>query len=155
MLSEQDKEIIRALQDFLPLTTRPYQEIAARIGISEEELLAKIRSFIDRGLIRRFGAAVRHRDLGFIANAMVVWEVPVDQVAHIGPRLAAFPEVSHCYHRPHRPGWPYTLFTVLHGNSPEECSAIAARMAAEVGSPAYRLIFSTRELKKSSMKYFV
>lgn len=155
MLSERDKQIVRELQDFLPLVNRPYKEIAARIGITEEELLEKIKSFLEQGIIRRFGAAVRHQDLGFTANAMVVWDIPEDQVDLVGGRLAAFSEVSHCYHRPRQPGWPYSLFTVLHGGSAEECGVIAAKMADEVGNPQYRLIFSTRELKKSSMMYFV
>ncbi|MEW5954337.1 MAG: AsnC family transcriptional regulator [Bacillota bacterium] len=155
MLNEKDKQIIRELQDFLPLVNRPFKVIAARVGLTEEELLERIKVFLEQGIIRRFGAAVRHQDLGFTANAMVVWDIPEDRVDSVGRRLAAFPEVSHCYHRPRQPGWPYSLFTVLHGGSAEECAQIAAEMAAEAGNPQYRLIFSTRELKKSSMKYFV
>lgn len=155
MLTELDKEIIRRLQGDLPLVPRPYQVIAHDLGIEEEELLEKINWMKEKGMIRRLGAAIRHRQAGFKANAMVVWQVPTEQVADVGQKLATYPEVTHCYERPTFPDWPYNLFTMVHGRRREECEAIAQRMAQEVGIENYRLLYSTKELKKTSMKYFV
>ncbi|WP_066635952.1 siroheme decarboxylase subunit beta [Desulfolucanica intricata] len=155
MLTEFEKQIVRELQNGLPLVSRPYQVIAERLGLSEEELMNKIKEFLDRGLMRRFGAAVRHQDLGYVANAMVVWEIPEDQILIVGQKMASFTEVSHCYQRPTYPDWPYNLFTMVHGQTKEECLAAAKRLSEATGMKKYKLMFSTAELKKSSMKYFV
>lgn len=155
MLSELDKKIIRALQEDLPLTSEPYQDIATNLGTTEEELLEKINLFIEQGIIRRFGAAIRHREAGFTANAMVVWNVEDDRTIEIGKKMASFSEVSHCYERPRYPDWPYNLFTMVHGKSREECEQIAKKIANVIDVTNYRLLFSTDELKKTSMKYFV
>ncbi|MBE3587215.1 MAG: AsnC family transcriptional regulator, partial [Thermoanaerobacteraceae bacterium] len=152
MLSEQDKAIIRALQEGLPLVSRPYRALAEKLGMDEEELLARVKDFIHRGIIRRFGAAVRHQDLGYVANAMVVWEVPEERVEEVGRLMASFTEVSHCYQRPaHPPRWPYNLFTVVHGQTAEDCRNIALKLSRVSGIENYRLLFSVAELKKSSM----
>ncbi|MCG8403346.1 MAG: Lrp/AsnC family transcriptional regulator [Firmicutes bacterium] len=155
MLSNLEIKIVKELQAGLPLVERPYLEIARRVGLEEEELIAQIRDMIDRRLIRRFGAALKHQDLGYIANAMVVWDVPEEKAPAVGRIMAGFDEVSHCYQRPRRPGWPYTVFTVLHGHTREDCEKLAAKIAAAAGVSNYKLLFSTRELKKSSMKYFL
>ncbi|AGL01504.1 siroheme decarboxylase subunit beta [Desulfoscipio gibsoniae] len=155
MLTELEKQIVRELQKGLPLVSRPYLDIARRIGLTENELMNKINEMISNGIIRRFGAAVRHQKLGYTANAMVVWDVPEDRVETTGRQLAGFPEVTHCYQRPRRPGWPYTLFTVIHGHTREQCEQLAAAMAAKIGLTNYMLLFSTTELKKSSMQYFI
>ena len=154
MPSEIEKAVIRELQKGLPLVSRPFLQMAEKLGLGEMELIEKIRDMIGRGLIRRFGAAVRHQDLGYVANAMVVWNVPDERVQSVGRLLARFDEVSHCYQRPRRPGWPYNLFTVIHGLSREECSELAGRLSRAAGIGEYRLLFSTAELKKSSMRYF-
>lgn len=155
MLSEIEIKIVRELQNDLPLVSRPFKEVADRLGISERELLDKIKEFIDRGIIRRFGATIRHQDVGFVANAMVVWDVPEERISETGRLMAEFPEVTHCYQRACHAGWNYPLFTVLHGRSPEECVRITEKIASATGIKNYRLLFSTRELKKSSMKYFM
>ncbi|SHF65357.1 transcriptional regulator, AsnC family [Desulfofundulus australicus DSM 11792] len=156
MLSQKDIEIIRALQEGLPLVSRPFQVLAQKVGLSEEELLNKVREFVKQGIIRRFGAAVRHQDLGYISNAMVVWEVPEEKIEEIGRLMASFDEISHCYQRPSRPPeWPYNLFTVIHGQTRDECEKIAARLSRASGITSYRLLFSLAEFKKSSMKYFM
>jgi DNA-binding Lrp family transcriptional regulator len=155
MLTELEKQIVRELQQGLPLVERPYLAIAQRIGLSENELMAKINEMISHGIIRRFGAALRHQDLGYTANAMVVWDVPQERAAEVGRRLAGYTQVTHCYQRPRRPGWPYTLFTVIHGHTRDQCEQLAAAMAEKVGVTKYKLLFSTAELKKSSMHYFV
>jgi DNA-binding Lrp family transcriptional regulator len=154
MLTEQDKQIIRELQNGLPLASRPFKVIADKLKLSEEYLIERIKFLKDNGHIRRFGAAVRHQDLGFLANAMVVWDVPADKVSEVGRMMAGFEEVSHCYQRPRHPGWPYNLFTVVHGQTREECFRIAEKIARTTGMESYRLLFSKAELKKSSMRYF-
>lgn len=156
MLSEREKKIVTVIQDGLPLVSRPYQALAGRLDMSEEDLLAAIGDFMERGIIRRLGAAVRHQDLGYAANAMIVWQVPEDRIESVGSIMAGFPEVTHCYQRPVRlPAWPYNLFTMVHGKRREDCQEIAGRLSAASGVTAYRLIFSLAELKKSGMKYFV
>lgn len=154
MLSDFEKQVVKELQKDLPLVQRPFQEVAKRLGISEDELLDKIKNFKERGILRRFGAAVRHQNLGYTANAMVVWEIPPSEVEKAGQKMVRFPEISHCYQRPTHPDWPYNLFTVVHGKTDAECREKAERIAKETGYDKYRLIFSTKELKKSSMRYF-
>ncbi len=155
MLREREKEIIRALQAGIPLARRPYQVLAEKLKMSEEELLAKIEDFLEQGVIRRFGALVRHQDLGYTANAMVVWEVPEERIEEVGRLMAAFDEVTHCYQRPARlPDWPYNLFAMVHGRTPAECREITARLSRAGGVEDYRLLFSVAELKKSPREYF-
>ena len=156
VLSEREKEIVRVLQEGVPLVSRPYQALAGQLGMSEEELLATIEDWLRRGIIRRFGATVRHQDLGYVANAMIVWQVPEERIESVGAIMAGFPEVTHCYQRPaYPPDWPYNLFTMVHGRKREDCREIASRLAKAGGIDHYRMIFSTAELKKSGMKYFL
>ncbi len=155
MFTELEKKIIRELQGDLPLTKRPYKELADKLGIGEAELVAKVKEFTEQGIIRRFGAALRHREVGFTANAMVIWDVPDEQALDVGKIMATFNEVSHCYQRPRYPGWPYNMFTMVHGQSKQECEATAARISEKVGIKGYGLLYSTAELKKDSMKYFM
>lgn len=154
MLSDLDVQIIKELQNGLPLAGRPYKIIGDRLKMSEEELINRVRVLIENGIIRRFGAAVRHQDLGFKANAMVVWDVPDDNINDVGGKMAGFREVTHCYQRPRYPKWPYNLFTMVHGRSREECAKIAGEISQAVGISGYELLFSTAELKKISMRYF-
>jgi DNA-binding Lrp family transcriptional regulator len=154
MLSGQDKKIIIELQNGLPLVSRPFEVMGKRLNMTEESLINRVTYLKENGLIRRFGAAVRHRDLGFTANAMVVWDVPDNKTDEAGRIMATFKEVSHCYQRPRHPGWPYNLFTMVHGRTREECIKIAEQISAATGIKKYELLFSTAELKKSSMHYF-
>ncbi|RJQ30539.1 MAG: Lrp/AsnC family transcriptional regulator [Peptococcaceae bacterium] len=154
MLTELDKKIIRELQDGLPLVSRPFEVMAKKLGITGDELLTRVREFIDSGIIRRFGAAVRHQDLGYVANAVVMWRVPADRVEEVGRAMAGFAEISHCYLRSCPPEWRHSLFTVLHGLTREECVQAAARISRAVGLDDYQVVFSTAELKKSSMRYY-
>jgi DNA-binding Lrp family transcriptional regulator len=154
MLTRIEKNIVKALQDDLPLCPKPFQAIAERIGISEDELVAEIHRLKEQGIIRRFGAIVNHRNLGIAANAMVVWRVPRDKAQEIGEIMAAFPEVSHCYERPTYPDWQYNLFTMIHGKSRYECERVIAQISEQTGIKEYKQLYSTQELKKVSMKYF-
>jgi DNA-binding Lrp family transcriptional regulator len=155
MFSDLDIKIIQALQEDLPLSAEPFKEIAEGLEISENLLLEKINSFIEQGIIRRFGAAIRHREAGFTANAMVVWNVEDEHTEKVGKIMAGFPEVSHCYQRPRYPDWNYNLFTMVHGKNRKQCQDIAEKIAAATNVENFKLLFSTDELKKTSMKYFV
>lgn len=154
MLSALDKKVILALQRDLEITLRPFADLAARVGLGEEELLAIIRSLMDRGYIRRFGATLRHQKSGFAANALVAWAVPEDRLKTIGQQLAEKRAVTHCYARKPAPSWPYNLYTMIHGRTREDCEKIAARMAQETGISDYQMLFSETELKKTTMRYF-
>ncbi len=153
MLSLEQK-IIQQLQADLPLCSRPFQEIAQRVGTTEGEVLALVSQYVKQGVIRRLGAMLGHQRLGFVANGMGVWRVPEDEVARVGKIMATYQEVSHCYERPVSTAWPYNLYTMIHGASRQECAEVAARISQTCGIRDYRLLFSTRELKKTSMVYY-
>ena len=154
MLSDLDKKVILALQRDLDICPQPFLEVAEQLGIAEEELLAAIRSLMERGYIRRFGATLRHQQSGYEANALVAWAVPEVDLQRIGLHLAAKRAVTHCYARRPAPTWPYNLYTMIHGRTREECVKIAAKMAAETGIDDYEMLFSETELKKTTMRYF-
>ncbi len=154
-MNELEIQLTRELQEGLPLVTRPFAAIGKRLGISEEQVLQMVQDLRERGIIRRFGATIRHQKIGFVANAMVVWQVEPERTAEMGQRLADCPEVTHCYQRKSNPEWPYQLYSVVHGQTDQECREIAHRIAQDLGITDYQMIFSIRELKKTSMKYFV
>jgi DNA-binding Lrp family transcriptional regulator len=154
LLDKRDKAIIQWLQGDLPLKEAPYREIADSLGITEEEAIERIKTFLERGYLRRIGAVLYHQKAGFKANAMVVWRVSPDQVERVGKIMASFAEVSHCYERSTPPKWPYNLFTMIHGRNKDQCQKVAETISRKTGIKEYRLLFSTRELKKISMSYF-
>lgn len=154
-LTDLDKKIIMELQAGLPLVSRPFRELAQRLGISEAELLARVQAYQQNGFMRRIGAALRHRRVGFKANAMIVWDIPEEIINEVGEQMAKLPEVTHCYQRLSLPQWPYNFYTMVHGHSQEECQQIADKISAIAGVTNYRLLYSVAELKKSSMKYFM
>jgi DNA-binding Lrp family transcriptional regulator len=153
-ISGLEKRIARELQGNIALHHSPFRSIADKLEIEEEELLAKLRELRDRGVIRRFSAILRHRNVGISGNAMGVWRVPEDKVEKIGAKMAAFPQVSHCYQRVTRPGWQYNVYTMIHGTTAEDCERMAELISQDTGVKGYRLVYSTRELKKTSMRYF-
>lgn len=155
MITELDIKIIKELQNNLPLVNRPFKIIAKKIGISEEKLIEKIKYLKKNGYIRRFGAALRHREMGIKANAMIVWKVPEEDCDRVGTIISSFDEVTHCYQRPEMPDWPYNLFAMVHFNTKEECYRMAQKITNAIGNYSYKLLFSTKELKKTSMKYFI
>jgi DNA-binding Lrp family transcriptional regulator len=152
--SEREKRLINSLQEDLPIVSRPFAGIAQRLHMDEEELLSRIRALVADGTIRRFGATLRHQRSGYEANAMVVWQVEPAEIDRVGTIFASFREVTHCYQRSPLPGWPYPVFTMIHGRSRSECRQIAGRMAQEAGIDHYRLLFTVEELKKTTMAYF-
>jgi DNA-binding Lrp family transcriptional regulator len=154
MLTDLEKKIVAAIQQDLPVTERPYLDIARRIGVSEDDLLAALRGLCDRGIIRRFGATLRHQRTGYKANAMGAWKVAENRIEEVGRRMAAFRQVSHCYRRDPTPNWPYNLYTMIHADDEAGCRDTAAQMAHAAGIVEYTLLFSREELKKTSMVYF-
>ena len=150
--SKQEKALIRALQEDLPLVQNPFAEIGRRVGMGEDEVIRKVQAWKTDGIIRRFGSVLNHRRVGIQANGMGVWKVDPDRVEEAGRIMASFSEVSHCYERR---GWDYNLFTMIHGESREICERVAREISERTGIKTYRILYSTRELKKSSMRYFV
>jgi DNA-binding Lrp family transcriptional regulator len=153
-LTSEQVETIKELQEDLPLESRPFRAMADRLGISEEELLQRAQDFIRTGQMRRFAAVLHHRQAGFAANAMAVWVVPPERIDEAGASMATFRAVSHCYQRPTYDDWPYSLFTMIHGRTREECERIAEEISRETGLTDYALLFSTKEYKKARVRYF-
>ncbi len=154
MLNDLEQKVIAAIQGDIPITARPYRELAKRIGISEDAFLETLQGLRVRDVIRRFGATLRHQKSGYAANAMGAWQVPEERIETVGNRMAACRQISHCYRRNPNTDWPYNLYTMIHAESPEACWAIAREMAQATGVDNYTLLFSLRELKKTSMTYF-
>ncbi|VFQ43660.1 Lrp/AsnC family transcriptional regulator [Desulfoluna butyratoxydans] len=153
-LSDQEKQVISAIQGDIPVCENPYRELAAGLDMSEEAFLEVLQGLNDKGLIRRFGATLRHQKSGFTANAMVAWQVEEDRVEEVGSTMATYKEVSHCYRRNPAEAWPYNLYTMIHATSKEACLDTARRISEQTGVSVYRVLFSKRELKKISMTYF-
>ncbi|HEX8959750.1 MAG TPA: Lrp/AsnC family transcriptional regulator [Solirubrobacterales bacterium] len=153
---ERDVAVIRAAQGPMEAIERPYDAAAAELGIGVEELLEHLRGMVDRRLLRRVAALLNHRRAGFSANGMGVWRVPEDEILETGKRMAAFRGISHCYQRPTYDDWPYSIFTMAHGRSKEECDAILDSIAAECGiGPEDRAtLYSSTEYKKIRLRYF-
>jgi DNA-binding Lrp family transcriptional regulator len=154
-ITDLDRKIMKSLQDDLPVSLTPYKDIADAAGTSEAEVMARINVYKEKKWIRRFGATLRHSKAGFKANGMGVWKVPnPDDRQRLGEEMASFPEVSHCYERPSYFDWPYNLFTMIHGESKGECEEVAKRISEKTGLKDYDMLYSSREFKKSSMRYF-
>jgi siroheme decarboxylase len=154
MLTKLDKRIIASIQGDIPITERPYLEIAEQLEISEDVLLERLKKLCDKGVIRRFGATLRHQKSGYQANAMVVWQVDEDDIDTVGEKMAAFRAVSHCYRRNSKDDWPYNLYTMIHAKDEASCREITRNISAETSIDNYTLLFSREELKKTSMEYF-
>lgn len=149
-----ERQLIAALQPGLELVSRPFQRLGERAGMSEDEVLQRITGWLDEGLIKRFGVVVRHHELGYRANAMVVFDLPDAEVDRIGLQLAAEPGVTLCYRRTRSlPAWPYNLYCMVHGRSREGAQPVIDRLASIVGAPATAL-FSTRRFKQCGARYF-
>jgi siroheme decarboxylase len=153
---DRDIAVIRALQGPMEAIERPYDAAAAEVGMSTEALLEHLGSMVDRKLLRRVAAILFHRRAGFSANGMGVWKVPEAEIMETGRRMASFRGISHCYQRPTYEDWPYSVFTMAHGRSKEECDAILDSIAAECGmGPDDRAtLYSSTEYKKIRLHYF-
>ena len=153
-LSEGERATLRALQQPLPLTERPFAPLAEAQGIDPEQLLEFGKRHLG-GMIRRYSGVMRHRKLGVRSNGMVVWNVPDDRLEEVGNILAQVPEVSHCYAREPLPDFPYTLYTMVHAPDPAVLEAMTGSMADKAGVSDYRVLVSTREFKKVRLRYFL
>jgi DNA-binding Lrp family transcriptional regulator len=153
-LSELDIAVIRALQGDMPIVPEPYEPATEQLGISQERLLEQLESMSERKALRRVAAILFHRRAGFSANGMGVWKVPEERILDLGPRMASFRGISHCYQRPTYPDWPFSLFTMAHGRSKEECDAILDSIAADTGIEERRTLYSSTEFKKIRLLYF-
>jgi DNA-binding Lrp family transcriptional regulator len=154
LLTDQDKNLIRELQKDIQLVPEPFTTGAKNLGMSTADLLSKAKEFERTGIMRRFAAILRHRQAGFSANGMVVWNVPEDKVDEIGYKIASFPQVSHCYQRPVYADWPFSLFSMIHARTTEAAETIASEISSTVGIKDYRILYSSREFKKERVKYF-
>jgi DNA-binding Lrp family transcriptional regulator len=148
-----EKELVRHLDQQIPLTERPFLQISERIGISEEKLLSILRRWKEQGALRRIGAILYHRRAGFIANAMCVWPVS-EEILSAGTCVAGHPEVTHCYQRPRLEAFPFDLYAMIHTGNRSETEALFDRISETCGLSGGELFVSGREFKKSSMKYF-
>ncbi|WP_029460298.1 Lrp/AsnC family transcriptional regulator [Solidesulfovibrio alcoholivorans] len=153
-LSDIDREILKRVQGSLPDSAAPYADIAAAVGTDEAHVLRLLSRMTETGEIRRFGATLKHQKAGFGANVMVAWYVPEEDVDRIGEVMAKRPEISHCYHRINCLDWPYNLYTMIHGRTQDTCRAVVEALCRETGLDDYAMLFSLKELKKVSMRYF-
>jgi siroheme decarboxylase len=151
---EHDVAVIRALQGDMPVVEEPYAPAAAELGLTQERFLDHLAGMQERGLLRRVAAILYHRRAGFSANGMGVWKVPEEDVHEVGCRMAAVRGISHCYQRPTYEDWPYSVFTMAHGRSKEECDAILDSIAAMTGIEERATLYSSTEFKKIRLLYF-
>jgi DNA-binding Lrp family transcriptional regulator len=151
---ELDIAVIRALQGDMPVIEEPYVPAALELGMTQERFLDHLSGMQERGILRRVAAILYHRRAGFSANGMGVWKVPHEQIFDVGCRMAAVRGVSHCYQRPTYEDWPYSVFTMAHGRSKEECDAVLDSIAERTGISERATLYSSTEFKKIRLLYF-
>lgn len=153
--TEQDKDFIRELQKDMEIIDEPFVKAAKNLGITEDEVFTKMKHYEDVGVMRRFAAILRHRQVGFTANGMIVWKVPEDRITSVGETLGSFPQVSHCYERPTYDDWPYNVFSMIHCKTHDEAYDVAKTIQNQINVSEYKILFSSREFKKTRVEYFV
>lgn len=153
-MTEIEQRILQEMQQDLPIVSRPFHVLAGKVGVSEEEFLIKIRSLRDRGIIREVNAVLRHRQIGYQANALCVWKVGEDRIDEVGNLFAGLSEVTHCYERACYPNWQYNLYTMVHAVTREACEKRIQEMSKLGKTEEYLVFYSTQELKKTTMRYF-
>lgn len=153
-LTDIEKRIIAAIQGDIPICEKPYARLAENLKITEPEFIEVLSDLKEKGLIRRFGATLRHQKSGFSSNAMVAWKTAEVNIADIGKAMASFTEVSHCYRRSPENDWKYNLYTMVHEASKKACLEKVTEISKTTGVSDYEILFSVRELKKTSMTYF-
>jgi DNA-binding Lrp family transcriptional regulator len=152
--NKQDQLIIKFLQGDIPLEPRPLKSLADELQLSEDEVLARIKDLQARGIMRRWGAVLRHQKAGYACNAMVAWKVTPDEADQAGETMAAFKEISHCYLREVSADFGYNLFSMVHSRNEQEMKETISRIARATGLNNYVVLKSVRELKKVSMRFF-
>jgi len=155
-LSDMDRALVKIIQHGLPVVSRPYADIAERLATTEQDVIQRLQRLIDDGTIKRYGVVVRHRELGYKANGMVVWDVPDDRVSELGTCIGKFSCVTLCYQRPRRlPDWPYNLFTMVHGRNRDEVIRKVEEIITTCGLQEieHTILFSTRRFKQRGASY--
>jgi len=155
MLDEIDRQIIQATQAGLPLTPEPYQTLAEQLGLTADDVMQRLSTMQDSGIIRRIGAVPNHYKLGYRLNGMTVWNVPDEVIDELGHKVGQLEFVSHCYHRPrHLPGWPYNLFAMVHGKSQEAVDEQIQQIKALLADNnlGCDVLYSTKILKKTGFR---
>jgi DNA-binding Lrp family transcriptional regulator len=153
-ISDLDEKIIKEIQEDIPLAQEPFQKIANKLELSKEKLLERLEKLKEKGAMRRISAILYHRRSGYRFNGMGVWIVPEEKREQVGKLMAAYQEISHVYERPTYPDWPYSLFSMIHGQSKEEVEEVAEDIYKKAEVTDYTILYSTEELKKTSMRYF-
>ncbi len=151
-----EEKILHIVQSNLPDTLTPYADIAKEVGCSEDEVINLLQLLKDQGVIRRFGASIKHQKVGYKFNAMIAWEIDDALIDKAGEHAATYPNISHCYHRPtpNKEEWPYTLFTMMHGMEEGDIQKTIEKLISETDLETYAILESIKELKKTSMTYF-
>jgi DNA-binding Lrp family transcriptional regulator len=152
MIDQKDLDLLKIAQDGMQLTSRPYQVLGDVMGISEQEVIDRLRALQEEGIIRRFAATIGHRALGIVANAMIAWKADPKDVERAGVLFASVDEVTHCYERAKAEDWPYNLYTMVHSKSRDDCLKIADQLSDLSGIREYRVLFSEFEYKKTSAR---
>jgi DNA-binding Lrp family transcriptional regulator len=152
--TEKEKRILRLVQDTLPDSATPFASIAHQAGALEADVLDLLKELKDTGCIRRFGATLRHQEAGYDCNVMVAWQVPQERIQEISEIMSFRPEITHCYQRRSTQSWPFNLYTMIHAKSKDKCLQIIQDLANKTGLDRYEALFSIKELKKTSMRYF-
>lgn len=154
-LDETDKKIIRLLQKDIPLESRPFAALAREVGLTEEEVIERIKKLKRQKVIRRFGVTLKHYDLGIVGNVMVAWEVPLELVDHAGRVFSYDPRVTHCYTRVTARDWPYNMYTMVHARNNTEALKAAMELGNRSMATDFTLLFTKKELKKERPHYEV
>lgn len=154
MTEMPDQELRRVLQKGLPLVSRPYAAVAEQLGITEQQVIDRIAAFKEQGLIKRFGMVLRHRELGYSANCMVVWDIPESELEQVAQQLSGESCVTLCYQRPRRPGWPYNLFCMIHGKQRDQVKQQLRKMIDRHQLDyTHQLLFSSKRFKQRGAHY--
>lgn len=154
-MDELDRKIVMATQGGLPLSLKPYDDVAAQVGTTSADVIARMDKMLSSGIIRRIGVVPNHYALGYKGNGMTVWDVPDEEIESLGQKVGALDFISHCYHRPrHLPHWPYNLFCMVHGKDRDSVVEQTEKLAEVLGASVrdHRILFSTRILKKTGLR---
>lgn len=152
-LTSQEKLVLNILQQDLPLVHKPFTGMAKSAGLKTSDFLAVCGSLLERGVLRRYSASINHHNAGYRANAMICWLAPASEVERCGKIMADMRQVSHCYERKTYVSWPYNLYTMVHARSHEACRELIKELSDSTGLDDYLVLFSTREFKKTRIKY--
>ena len=149
-MDEIDIKLLAIMEKGIPLTPEPFNEIALEIGITPTEVVSRLRNLKEKGVIRRFGVSIKPNNIGFLANALVAWNVPDNRVQEIGTYLSKYQEISHCYERKTVKGrWDFNLYTVIHGKEREVVHRTVKEISGQIAINEYKILYSTRDLKRS------